>query len=50
MSGNVLARLTALGVMTIQEFKAYVASKKAEGWALVPDHYNGGGFSGGTLE
>ena len=30
--------------------EAYVASQKAEGWVLVPDHYNDGGFSGGTLE
>lgn len=30
--------------------EAYVASQKAEGWILVPDHYNDGGFSGGTLE
>ena len=30
--------------------EAYVASQKAEGWLLVPDHYDDGGFSGGTLE
>src|SRR5215470_7358942 len=30
--------------------EAYVASQKAEGWALVSDHYDDGGFSGGTLE
>jgi site-specific DNA recombinase len=30
--------------------KAYVASQKAEGWLLVPDYYDDGGFSGGTLE
>ncbi len=29
---------------------AYVASQKAEGWLLVPDRYDDGGFSGGTLE
>ena len=30
--------------------EAYVASQKSEGWMLVPDHYDDGGFSGGTLE
>jgi DNA invertase Pin-like site-specific DNA recombinase len=30
--------------------EAYVASQKAEGWLLVPDRYDDGGFSGGTLE
>jgi DNA invertase Pin-like site-specific DNA recombinase len=30
--------------------EAYAASQKAEGWILVPDHYDDGGFSGGTLE
>ena len=30
--------------------EAYVTSQKAEGWLLVPDHYDDGGFSGGTLE
>ncbi len=30
--------------------EAYVASHKQEGWLLVPDHYDDGGFSGGTLE
>ncbi|SDB57778.1 recombinase family protein [Bauldia litoralis] len=30
--------------------EAYVASQKPEGWLLVPDHYDDGGFSGGTLE
>ena len=29
---------------------AYVASQRAEGWLLVPDHYDDGGFSGATLE
>ena len=29
---------------------AYVASQRAEGWVLVPDHYDDGGFSGATLE
>jgi DNA invertase Pin-like site-specific DNA recombinase len=28
----------------------YVASQKAEGWLLVPDHYDDGGFSGANLE
>jgi site-specific DNA recombinase len=28
----------------------FVASQKAEGWVLVSDHYDDGGFSGGTLE
>ncbi|GGJ40449.1 recombinase family protein [Neoroseomonas lacus] len=30
--------------------EAYVASQKAEGWLLVRDGYDDGGFSGGTLE
>jgi DNA invertase Pin-like site-specific DNA recombinase len=30
--------------------EAYVASQKPEGWVLVSDRYDDGGFSGGTLE
>jgi DNA invertase Pin-like site-specific DNA recombinase len=30
--------------------EAYVASQKAEGWVLVKDRFDDGGFSGGTLE
>jgi DNA invertase Pin-like site-specific DNA recombinase len=30
--------------------EAYVASQKAEGWVLVNDRYDDGGFSGGNLE
>jgi DNA invertase Pin-like site-specific DNA recombinase len=30
--------------------EAYVASQRQEGWVLVPDDYDDGGFSGGTLE
>jgi site-specific DNA recombinase len=30
--------------------EAFIASQRAEGWALVPDHYEDGGVSGGTLE
>jgi site-specific DNA recombinase len=30
--------------------EAYVASQKAEGWNLVQDFYDDGGFSGGSLE
>jgi DNA invertase Pin-like site-specific DNA recombinase len=30
--------------------EAYVASQRAEGWLLVGDRYDDGGFSGGTLE
>jgi site-specific DNA recombinase len=29
---------------------AYIASQKPEGWMLVPDRYDDGGVSGGTLE
>ncbi|WP_252258543.1 recombinase family protein [Erythrobacter aurantius] len=29
---------------------AYVLSQASEGWKLVPDHYDDGGLSGGTLE
>ena len=30
--------------------QAYVTSQRAEGWLLLSDHYDGGGFSGATLE
>ena len=30
--------------------EAYVASQRAEGWVLVEDRYDDGGFSGGTLD
>jgi site-specific DNA recombinase len=30
--------------------EAYVVSQRAEGWLLVPDHYDDGGVSGATLE
>ena len=30
--------------------EAFVASQRAEGWVLVHDRYDDGGFSGGTLE
>jgi site-specific DNA recombinase len=30
--------------------EAYIASQKQEGWVLVPDYYDDGGHSGGTLE
>jgi DNA invertase Pin-like site-specific DNA recombinase len=30
--------------------EAYIASQRPEGWALVRDAYDDGGFSGGTLE
>src|SRR5206468_5092470 len=30
--------------------EACVASQRAEGWLLVPDRYDDGGFSGGTLD
>lgn len=30
--------------------EAFVASQKALGWVLVPDHYDDGGISGATLE
>ncbi len=29
---------------------AYIQSQKHEGWLLVDDHYDDGGFSGGTME
>lgn len=29
---------------------SYIASQKAEGWVAVPDAYDDGGFSGGTLD
>jgi DNA invertase Pin-like site-specific DNA recombinase len=30
--------------------EAYVASQRSEGWVLVPDRYDDGGISGGTLD
>ena len=30
--------------------EAYITSQRAEGWTPVPDRYDDGGFSGGTLE
>ena len=30
--------------------EAYIASQKAEGWIALRDHFDDGGFSGGTLE
>jgi site-specific DNA recombinase len=30
--------------------EAYIRSQKAEGWVLVPDRYDDGGYSGGNLE
>ena len=30
--------------------EAYVTSQRAEGWVLVPDRYDDGGISGGTLD
>ena len=29
---------------------AYIASQRAEGWIALPDQYDDGGVSGGTLE
>lgn len=30
--------------------ESYVAAQKAEGWILVSDHYDDGGFTGANLE
>ena len=30
--------------------EAYATSQKAEGWVALRDHYDDGGFSGGTLD
>jgi len=30
--------------------EAYIASQRQEGWLLVPDYYDDGGISGGTME
>jgi hypothetical protein len=30
--------------------KAYVASQRHEGWVCLPERYDDGGFSGGTVE
>ncbi|MCB2051358.1 MAG: recombinase family protein, partial [Novosphingobium sp.] len=29
---------------------AYIMSQASEGWELLPDHYDDGGISGGTLQ
>jgi DNA invertase Pin-like site-specific DNA recombinase len=29
---------------------AYIQSQKSEGWKALPEHYNDGGFSGGTMD
>lgn len=33
-----------------EDCEAFVASQKSQGWVLDPDHYDDGGFSGGTLD
>jgi len=30
--------------------EAYILSQRHEGWSLVPDHYDDGGFSGGNIQ
>ena len=30
--------------------EAYIRSQRAEGWILLPNSYNDGGFSGGSME
>src|SRR6185437_11589234 len=30
--------------------EAYIHSQRHQGWTLVPDHYDDGGFSGGSLD
>src|SRR5689334_3039148 len=30
--------------------EAYIRSRKHQGWSVVAEHYDDGGFSGGTLE
>jgi DNA invertase Pin-like site-specific DNA recombinase len=30
--------------------EAYIASQRHEGWRLLPDHFDDGGFSGGSME
>ena len=30
--------------------EAYIASQRGEGWEVVPDRYDDGGFSGGNME
>jgi len=30
--------------------EAFIMSQRSQGWVLVADHYDDGGFSGGTLE
>ena len=30
--------------------EAFIASQKAEGWLVLPEQYNDGGYSGGSME
>jgi len=30
--------------------EAYIASRRMDGWELIPDHYDDGGFSGGNMK
>ncbi|KAF0094885.1 MAG: resolvase, partial [Rhodospirillaceae bacterium] len=30
--------------------EAYIASQRHEGWSLVPNHYDDGGYSGGSMD
>lgn len=30
--------------------EAYIASQRSEGWVALPDHYDDGGYSGGTMD
>src|ERR1043165_7933502 len=32
-----------------EDCESYIASQRAQGWLLVPDRYDDGGFSGGNL-
>jgi hypothetical protein len=41
---------SVVGRETEEDWGGGDASQKAEGWLLVPDHYDDGGFSGGTVE
>jgi site-specific DNA recombinase len=30
--------------------EAYIASQREDGWMVLPEHYDDGGYSGGNLE
>ena len=44
------SRLSTRSMPSASPARPYILSQRAEGWLLVPDRYDDGGVSGGTLE